>query len=144
MKDILQLCCVYLLPLIYMLMSVAGTNCRQEVRCIPVIVHMVLAKYFHFMAQRKTSHLVWCGDPLPLPFWSPSCYIVQLYFGPSTLFIGHLESTSVKIVCNRTYWSIISSLAALSSSPPPPACPFSFSGCGGWNHRSDWLLGVIF
>ena len=52
MKDILQLCCVYLLPLIYTLMSVAGTNCRQEVRCIPVIVHMVLAKYFHFMAQR--------------------------------------------------------------------------------------------
>lgn len=59
MKDILQSCCVCVLPLIYMLLgSVAGTNCRQEVWCIPVIVHMFLAKYFHFMAQRKTPHLV--------------------------------------------------------------------------------------
>lgn len=50
-----------ILPLIYMLSgSGAGTNCREEVWCIPAIVHRFWQRVFTSMAQWKTPRPAGC------------------------------------------------------------------------------------
>jgi hypothetical protein len=69
----------------------------------------VFGKVFslHGSTEDSSSSLMWRSSTAAI------LKSFMLYYCP-TLFIVHLESTSVNIVCKRTCWSIISLLAALA------------------------------
>lgn len=90
----------------------AGVCCRHKLSTRglvhPGYSSHVFGKVFslHGSTEDSTSSLMWRS--------STAAILKSFMLYCPTLFIVHLESTSVKIVCNGTCWSIISLLAALS------------------------------